>query len=76
MQPDLRGRPTTIEANSTRPSQRAAGVRTALVLAVVALGSFGAISAVYSVSPRLGIGVLGLALVAFLLVAMTRRVSR
>ena len=64
------------EANSTRTSQRAASVRTAVTLAGVALASFGAIIAEYSGSPQVGMGVLGLALVAFLLVAMTRNVRR
>jgi len=57
--------------------QRAAGVRTALVLAVVALASFGGIIlAQYSGSPRVGLGILGLAFVGFLLAAMTRRGRR
>ena len=64
------------EAKSNRASQRAASIRTAVALTVVALASFGAIIAEYSGSPRVGIGVLGLALVAFLLVAMTRKVRR
>lgn len=65
------------ETNSTRASQRAAGVRTALVLAVVALVSFGGIIlAQYSGSPKLGVGVVGLAFVGFLLGAMTRRGRR
>jgi hypothetical protein len=66
-----------MEANSTRASQRAASTRTAVGLAVVALALFGGIIlAQNSGSPEVGIGVLGLALVAFLLVAMTRRVRR
>jgi hypothetical protein len=65
------------EANPTRASQRAASVRTAVVLAVVALASFGGIMlAQYSGSPRVGLGILGLAFVGFLLAAMTRRVRR
>jgi hypothetical protein len=65
------------EANPTRASQRAASVRTAVVLAVVALASFGGIIlAQYSGSPRVGLGILGLAFVGFLLAAMTRRVRR
>ncbi len=65
------------QANSTRASQRAASVRTAVVLAVVALASFGGIIlAQYSGSPRVGLGILGLAFVGFLLAAMTRRVRR
>ena len=63
-----------MEANSTQASQRAASIRTAVGLAVVALATFGAIIAEYSGSPQVGMGVLGEALVAFLLVAMTRRV--
>ena len=65
------------QANSTREPQRAASVRTAVVLAVVALASFGGIIlAQYSGSPKLGLGMLGLAFVGFLLAAMTRRVRR
>ena len=65
------------QANSTVTLQRAAGVRTALVLAVVALASFGGIIlAQYSGSPRVGLGILGLAFVGFLLAAMTRRGRR
>ena len=65
------------QANSTVKSQHAAAVRTALVLAVVALTSFGGIIlAQYSGSPKVGLGVLGLAFVGFLLAAMTRRGRR
>jgi hypothetical protein len=65
------------QANSTRASQRAASVRTAVVLAVVALASFcGIILAQYSGSPKVGLGMLGLAFVGFLLAAMTRRGRR
>jgi hypothetical protein len=65
------------QANSILASQRAAGVRTALVLAIVALASFGGIIlAQYTGSPKVGLGMLGLAFVGFLLVAMTRRPRR
>ena len=65
------------QTKPTLASQRAAGVRTALVLAVVALASFGGIIlAQYSGSPKVGLGMLGLAFVGFLLVAMTRRGRR
>ena len=65
------------QANSTRASQRVASVRTAVVLAVVALVSFGGIIlAQYSGSPKVGLGMLGLAFVGFLLAAMTRRGRR
>ena len=65
------------QANSTREPQRAASVRTAVVLAVVALASFGGIIlAQYSGSPKLGLGMLGLAFVGLLLAAMTRRGHR
>jgi hypothetical protein len=48
-----------------------------VVLAVVALASFGGIILTqYSGSPRVGLGILGLAFVGFLLAAMTRRVRR
>ena len=64
-----------MQSSSTPVSrQRATSVRIALSLAVVALASFGGvILAEYTGSPQIGAGVLGLALVAFLLVAMTRR---
>jgi hypothetical protein len=66
-----------METKSTRASQRAAGVRTALILAAVSLASFGGIIlAQYSGSPKVGLGVLGLAFVGFLLAAMTRRGRR
>ena len=66
-----------MEAKSNRTSQRAASIRTAVGLAVVALASFGGIIlAQYSGSPKVGLGILGLAFVGFLLAAMTRRGRR
>jgi hypothetical protein len=64
-----------MQSSSTNVSQhRTASIRSALVLAVAALASFGGIIlAEYSGSPQVGIGVLGLIFVAFLLVAMTRK---
>ena len=65
------------QASSTVTSRRAADVRTALVLAVVALASFGGIIlAQYSGSSKVGLGILGLAVVGFLLAAMTHRGRR
>ena len=65
------------EAKSTLALQRAAGVRSALALAVAALASFGGvILAQYSGSPKVGLGALGLVLVGFLLAAMIRRDRR
>ena len=64
------------QASLPRVSQRGTSARTAVALAGVALASFGAIIAEYSGWPQVGMGVLGEALVVFLLVAMTRRVRR
>ena len=60
-------------ARSTRLSHRSTIARTALILAVVALISFGGfVLAQYSGSPTLAMGVLGLVFVGFLLAALTR----
>jgi hypothetical protein len=64
------------QASLPRATRRGASVRTAVTLAGVALASFGAIVAEYAGSPQVGMGVLGEALVVFLLVAMTRRGRR
>jgi MYXO-CTERM domain-containing protein len=65
------------QANPTRALERAADVRTALLLALVALGAFtGIIFTQYSESSQVGLGVLGLALVGFVLATMTRRRRR
>jgi hypothetical protein len=65
--------PKMTQSSSTHVSRRTTGIRTALVLAMVALASFGGIIlAEYSGSQQVGVGVIGLALIAFLLVAMTR----
>ena len=54
------------EANSTRALQRAASVRTAFVLALLALGFFGAILvAQFYGQSMIGIAALGLALIGF-----------
>jgi protein-S-isoprenylcysteine O-methyltransferase Ste14 len=54
------------EANSTRALQRAASVRTAFVLALLALGFFGAILVARFYGPSMiGIAALGLALIGF-----------
>ena len=66
-----------MEANSIPRSQRAARVRTALALAVVALALFGGIIlAQYAGSSQVGLGMLGLAFVGFLFAATTRRGRR
>ena len=61
-------------ASLTLSTQRSARVRTAWVLALVALVSFGAIIVAQRVeSSLIGIGALGFALVGFLWAAMTGR---
>src|SRR4029077_3223132 len=66
MLPDIRVRPTMTEANSTWALQRAASVRTAFVLALLALGFFGAILvAQFYAQSMIGIAALGLALIGF-----------
>jgi len=58
------------QANSTRALQRAASVRTAFVLALLALGFFGAILVAQLYGPSMsGIAALGLALIGFPLAA-------
>ena len=58
-----------------RDSQRAASVRTAWVLASIALVFFvGVILAQYAGSPSVGIAVLGFAILGFLIVAIGRNV--
>ena len=65
------------QATSRSVSRRGTSARDAVVLAMVALAFFGgAMLAQYSGSPQVGIGLAGLALVAFLLVAMTRNPSK
>jgi len=64
------------QASLLRVSRRGTSVCTAVALTGVALASFGAIIAEYAGSPQVGMGVLGEALVVFLLVALTRRVRR
>jgi uncharacterized membrane protein len=62
------------EANSTRAVQRAASVRTALVLALLALGFFGAILVAQFHGPSMiEIAVLGLALIGFPLAVVVGR---
>jgi len=74
MQPDLRARPTLREANSTRASQRAASVRTALILAVVALTFFGGIIAAQRLGQSMiGLGALSVAVIGGSLVALVGR---
>jgi hypothetical protein len=64
------------EANSTRAAQRAASVRTALTLAVVALVSFSGIILAQRFGPSMiGLGALGVAVVGFPLAAMMGRGS-
>jgi protein-S-isoprenylcysteine O-methyltransferase Ste14 len=66
------------EANATRAAQRAASIRTALVLALVALGFFGAILVAQFYGPSMiGLGALGVALIGFpLAVVVGRRRER
>ena len=66
------------EANSTQAAQRAASIRTALVLALVALGFFGAILVAQFYGPSMiGIAALGLGVIGFpLAVAVGRRRAR
>lgn len=62
------------QATSRSVSRRGTGVRAAVALAVVALTFFGgAMLAQYSGSPQVVIGIAGVALMAFLLVAMTSK---
>ena len=66
------------EANSTQAAQRAASIRTALVLALIALGFFGAILVAQFYGPSMiGIAALGLGVIGFpLAVAVGRRCAR
>jgi len=65
------------QANSTRESQRAASVRTALVLAFVALVSFGSIGFAQSFGTAMaGLGALGIAFIGFLLAALAGRTGK
>ena len=66
------------EANATRAAQRAASMRTALVLALVALGFFGAILVAQFYGPSMiGLAALGVAVIGFpLAVAVGRRRAR
>jgi protein-S-isoprenylcysteine O-methyltransferase Ste14 len=62
------------EANATRAAQRAASVRTALVLALVALGFFGAILVAQFYRPSMiGLAALGVAVIGFPLAAVVGR---
>jgi hypothetical protein len=61
------------EANATRAAQRAASIRTALVLALVALGSFGAILVTQFYGPMIGMAALGLGVIGFPLAAVVGR---
>jgi hypothetical protein len=66
--------PPLSPAEPTASAQRSARVRTAWVLASVALVFFGAVIVAQRVEPSLvGIGALGFALVGFLCVAITAR---
>ena len=62
------------EANSIRAAQRAASVRTALILAVVALAFFGGIIAAQRLGQSMiGLGALGVAVIGGSLVALVGR---
>ena len=59
------------------PAQRVANMRTALILVSIAVVLFGGVIVIqYSGGSTAGIGVLGLAIVGFLLVAILRNVRR
>jgi hypothetical protein len=59
------------------PAQRGANVRTALILLSIAMVFFGGFIVVrYADGSSAGIGVLGLAILGFLLVAIVRHVRR
>ena len=59
------------------PAQRGANVRTALILLSIAMVFFGGVIVVrYAAGSSAGIGVLGLAIIGFLLVAILRDVRR
>ncbi len=65
------------QANSIRASQRAASVRTALVLALVALVSFGSIAFAQSFgTAMIGLGALGTAFIGFPLAALAGRIRK
>ena len=62
------------ETNATRALQRAASVRTALILAVVALTFFGGIIAAQRLGESMiGLGALGVAVIGGSLVALVDR---
>ena len=62
------------EVNATRAAQRAASIRTALVLAVVALGFFGAILVAQFHGPSMiGLAALGVAVIGFPLAVVVGR---
>ena len=62
------------EVNSTRAAQRAASIRTALVLALVALGFFGAILVAQFYAPSMiGLAALGVAVIGFPLAVVVGR---
>jgi protein-S-isoprenylcysteine O-methyltransferase Ste14 len=62
------------ELNATRVAQRAASIRTALVLALVALGFFGAILVAQFYGPSMiGLAALGVAVIGFPLAAAVGR---
>ena len=59
------------------PAQRVANMRTALILLSIAVVLFGGFIVIqYSGGSTTGIGVLGLAIIGFLLVAILRNVRR
>lgn len=63
--------------NRPAPAQRAANRRTALILLSIAVTLFGGvIVAQYAGGSSVGSGVLGLAIIAFLLVAILRNVRK
>jgi hypothetical protein len=65
------------QTNSTRASQRAASVRTALVLALVALVLFGSIAFAQSFGTAIvGVGALAIAFIGFPLAALAGRIRK
>jgi hypothetical protein len=62
------------EANATRALQHAASVRTALVLAMVALVLFGGIIVAQRLGAMIGLVALGVAFIGFPLAAIAGRV--
>jgi hypothetical protein len=77
LQPQKAGSNEPPRDQSDRDRRRVSSVRTALVLASIAVVFFcGVIFAQYSGSPSVGIAVLGFAILGFLIVAIGRNVRK